>query len=791
MTLLYALASILPAQTIAPVKISVDVSKTTTQVSPSLYGIFFEEINQAGDGGIYAELLRNRGFEGGQGTELPVGWRPLGTSSLGSVTMDAGVVPNEARRHSLKIERTSATGRFGAINDGFWGVPVKDGERYRLTLWVKGDVPFEAGLEGQTGQDLGKARFEATGNGWKRIEGVFLARGTALKGRLAIVPTKPGTLYVGFASLMPVKTWKGRPNGMRLDLAQRVDAMKPAFVRFPGGCYVEGGDRLADAFDWKDSVQPLEKRKGLEHSMWGYSNTFGLGYHEYLQWCEDLGAEPMFVINCGMSHREITPMAEMDKWVTSAMEAIEYATGPVTSKWGAVRAKNGHPKPFKLTYIEIGNENGYTWSYGGQAPYYERYKYIHDRLKKAHPELKYIANVPVPHPTDLVDEHYYMSPKWFWDNKNRYDDYDRKGPKIYVGEYAVTQGAGTGNLASALGEAAFMTGMERNADIVALSSYAPLFVNINNRQWNPNAIVFDNHQTYGTPSYWVQALFANHRADVNVWSKQDKEPVSEPQPLGGTIGLQTWATAAEFKDITLEVDGKNVPVGDLDVRRGKWEKKDGVIRQTSLEEDRVAFFKGIDTTKAKKYVYRLKARKLEGKEGFIVMFDVRDENNKSQFNLGGWGNERSTFQVGSGEVGRSVPLKVDTGRWYDIRIEREGNTMSAFVDDKPALSTQLTGHVDFTSLAGIDKKKKELVIKAVNGGSVARTADLDITGGKLGKVAQVITLAGTGNDAENSFATPEGISPKSSRFAVPSGRVQYTFAPYSVTIIRIPLAGKK
>lgn len=771
MTSLIALASCL-AQT--QPSIAVNVDRLKAPISRNLYGIFFEEINQAGDGGVYAELLRNRGLETLRGNELPVGWTPI--SGVGVDERDG---PNPAHPASIALEAGGAV-----ANDGFWGVPVRKRDRYRLVVWIKGPGKLIAKI-GSESVALGGGS-----NQWTRVEKTVTAVETS-KGRIQF-SAENGPAKIAYASLMPLKTWKGRGNGLRPDLAEHVSGMKPSFIRFPGGCYVEGGDRFEDAFDWKRSVGPVDERKGLAHSMWGYPNTFGLGYHEYLQWCEDLGAAPLFVVNCGINHRQTTPMEQMGDWVSYALDAIEYANGPVSSKWGALRAKNGHPKPFGLKYIEIGNENG-GWFYGGNAAYEPRYRKIYDAIKAKHPEITTIADWQINEPMEMVDEHYYQDPAWFWRNAGRYDAYDRSGPKIYVGEYAVTRGCGQGNLVAALGEAAFMAGMERNADVVTMSSYAPLFVNVNNRQWNPNAIVFDADRSYGTPSYYTQALFANNRADQNVevsfpaWT-------TPPPALGGGFGLIAWRTQAEFKDLEVETDGKtvfssqNLALTGLKVRSGQWTVQDGVVREDEIRDDRAANFVGVDTTGAQKAVYRLKARKLAGDEGFIVVTDDKDGGSLN-WNIGGWNNTQTAFQRNGDIVGRAVTNapKIETGRWYDIRIEREGNRTRGYLDGKLVQEIVESGSPNFTAVAGIDRKHRELVMKIVNGSDDARHTRLDLRGASFGASGTVIVLTGPSLMAENSFDAPRLIAPRSAKLERVVPNMEYTFEPRSVTVLRIPI----
>jgi alpha-L-arabinofuranosidase len=778
------------AQAPAPaIRIHVDTRKVGHAIPKSLYGIFFEEINQAGDGGIYAELLRNRGFEQASEGTLPVGWKEVRENSAGTITLDKANPLNRAHPHSLRIEKSGAGGSFGALNQGFWGIPLRKGERYKATVWVRGSAPFSIGLHGDPGAPGTEASYTAPGDRWRKVEKVFTANLDSTNGSLAILALSPQRpLWIGYASLMPVETWKGRENGLRKDLAEAVDAMRPGFVRFPGGCYVEGGDRLADAFDWKRSVAPIEERLGLAHSMWGYPNTFGLGYHEYLQWCEDMKAEPLYVVNCGLSHREMTPMSQMDRWVENTLDAIEYANGPVTSKWGAVRARNGHPKPFGLKYIEIGNENGYSWAYGGLPAYQERYKLIFDAIKKRYPNILTVADTPVPHPMEIVDEHYYMSSAWFWQNTTRYDRYPRSGPKIYVGEYAVTQGAGTGNLSAALGEAAFMVGMERNSDVVQLSSYAPLLVNVNNKQWNPDAIVYDNHRWYGTPSYHVQRLFGTNRP-----SRMLGHTIVAPVPaysFGGGVGLQTWRSKAEFKDLRVEADGHELPVGSSwQFVRGEWSADGGVIRQTGEGDDRRAMLQGLSLDGAHKYRIDLKARKTGGDEGFIVMFGARGAGDYIQWNVGGWGNTRHAFERamagGRSTVGEGVNGHVETGRWYDIRIEGDGPRIRAYLDGKLIEEIVDKPVPDFTAIAGWDDKTKEVVIKAVNGSDAPREAEIDLGAGRFAPTGTAIVLAGPTLAAENSFAAPTRVAPKTVKITGVSNKFRYHLEPRSVTVLRV------
>ncbi len=758
-----------------PARIAIHLDQPGAAIPHSLYGVFFEEINQAGDNGLYGELLRNRGLESISGTGAPAetpkeipGWR-----------LDSGVTivaggPNEAHSHSFSIPRG-----LSVTNIGVAGISVVKDEKYHVTLWAKGSGNVGVGF-GQSPIKIGRA-----GERWKRFEKTLKSGGTVPNVGFAIT-AMDGPIQVAYASLMPEKLWKDRKNGLRTDLAEKVDALKPGFVRFPGGCFVEGGDRFADAFDWKASLGPVDARKGLARSTWGYPVTYGLGYHEYLQWCEDLGAAPLFVANVGLNHAQIAPLEGMDAWVQSALNAIEYANGPIDSKWGAERAKAGHPAPFGLKHVEIGNENG-AWAHGGDAAYAPRYRMMVEAIKAKYPEIVTIADNAVPYAADMVDEHYYSDPKFFWANATKYDGYSRSGPKIYVGEYAVTQGAGKGNLDAALGEAAFMTGMERNADVVRMASYAPLLTNVGNQQWGPDAIVFDASRSFGTPSYYVQLLFANNRPDRNVAVSVPSLLAGAPAP-GGGVGLMTWSTKAEFTDLTISAGGQTlytshgVRASGFANPRGDWSVGRGVLTQSSLDADRSIDVKGA-VLPAGDYTVDVKARKLEGKEGFFVVVDKKD-GDQLRWNVGGWGNTMAGFERNGTVVGERVPFAVEAGRWYEVRIERLGDVVRGYIDGKLVQELRENGIPSLVAVAGVDEKARELVVKVVNGSNDARPIALDLSGGAVGGAAKAIVLTGPDLAAENSFDAPKAVAPTTTNVAWDG---TLTLEPRSVTVLRLPI----
>lgn len=793
--LLFSLLT-MAATVVAGPTLTVHVDRPGIAISPTLYGIFFEEINRAGDGGIFAEMLENRSFEDsakfGQKPSQPLSWSSEGAVAIG---LDTGKPLNSRNPTAL---RADFTGRGAVRNAGFKGVglALRQNTAYRLSLYGRssgGVAALTVRLESKAGDTLAEQPVAVAGDQWQKIEVELTPTKEDLAGRLALVGDGTGSVWLDMVSLMPKETWKG--HGLRPDLAELVAAMHPRFVRFPGGCFVEG-DSLPMRVQWKDTIGDPAERRG-NWCIWGYQTTGGFGAYEFFQWCEDLDAEPLYVINCGMSHQEQGKSNRKEAvpldpaYVQDALDLIEYARGPADSTWGAKRAAAGHPAPFKLNYIEIGNENG-------GPVYHERYRAFYDAIKARYPDLKLIANVwngtPKDRPLDLIDEHYYSNPGFFQAQANRYDGYQRGGTQIYVGEYAVTKECGQGNLAAALGEAAFMTGMERNSDVVAMCSYAPLFVNPPWRRWNPNAIVLDQARAYGTPSYHVQCLFAANLGQTIL-------PVDLPQPapgvvpvFAGAVGIGTWATRAEYKDLKVEKDGQVLFAGDpakgLDGWRklsGDWQVNEGAWRQTGGAHDCRLLVGDKSWTD---YSFSLKARKLGGAEGFLILFGLGNDKQKCWWNLGGWGNSRHGVEMGDEVVG-TTDGAIETGRWYDIRIELKGATARCYLDGKQVHEVTRSAVVprSLFAVASRDERAGEIIVKVVN--SAAETTDtlIQLPGAtSVGATATAIELAGNPQD-ENSFEQPAKVAPRV--FSVPGigPEFRYTLPPHSVTVLRIK-AGK-
>ncbi len=534
---------------------TVDVSRPTAKIQPTMYGIFFEDINFGADGGLYAELVKNRSFEFPQPF---VGWVPFG-----NVTVQDAEPCFDRNPHYVRIVNDGCRLRAGLDNEGFRGIGLKQGEEYRFTAYARTPDarPMKLSIEllNSRGENLLTREIEISGNSWQKQTVLLRSPFTDAHSRLRVVLLTEGTVDMDHISLFPVKTWKNRENGLRADLAQALYDLNPGVFRFPGGCIIEG-NTLATRYQWKNSVGPVENRP-LNENRWNYTfkhkafpdyfQSLGLGYYEYFLLSEDLGAEPLPVLSCGLScqyeSNEVVPLDELDPYVQDALDLIEFANGPVTSTWGKLRAEMGHPEPFHLKMIGIGNEQ---WD----KVYTERLEVFTKAIRARYPDIKIVGSSG-PNAdgdkfdylwpemkrigVDLVDEHYYMAPDWFFANAARYDNYDRRGPKVFAGEYA-SHDHPTGkanNFLAALSEAAFMTGLERNADVVHLATYAPLFAHVDAWQWNPDLIWFDNLRMMRTPNYYVQQMYGMNAGTDVLRLQMDGKPVAGQDSLYATASL--------------------------------------------------------------------------------------------------------------------------------------------------------------------------------------------------------------------------------------------------------------
>jgi alpha-L-arabinofuranosidase len=786
--------------------LTIDAASPGTRVSPRLFGAFFEDINYGADGGLYAELVQNRSFESRLDAES---WRAAGDAAKTSIAVlqDQGLSPANPRYASVRV---TAAGQ-GIENGGYGGMKFVQGESYSVSAYIRSDDPVPPRvsfvLEDAAGGGA-VASFEAGGIGprWKRFGAALVAAKGSSSGRLEVLASGPGSFQIDLVSVFPASTFKGRPNGLRADLAAMIGDLKPGFLRFPGGCVVEGRT-IATAYRWKDTIGDIAQRKDNEN-LWGYRQSYGLGFFEYLQFCEDIGAEPLPVINCGMACQargdETVPLSDLGPWIQDALDLIEYAKGSPDTAWGAVRAKSGHPRPFDLKTLAVGNEQ---WGSG----YYSRYAEFAKAIKAKHPEMRLVfAAGPAAGGAqfddawrqarllgvDLVDEHFYMTPEWFLANTDRYDSYDRKGPKVFLGEYAAQAPSKANSLYSALAEAAFMTGLERNGDIVELASYAPLLARSGHTQWIPDLIWFDGQGAYGSPNYYVQKLFSANRSAASLPFSLDISPaISKAQPPGGGIGLGTWGTRAEFKDVKVsDREGRTLFAPSLDslegwqAGMGMWKAEGGTLSQKSSFPDCRLVHNAPEWSG---YSLELKARKLSGAEGILVMFGVRGQD-YYWWNLGGWGNSASAVERGTGSsrspIGGSLPMSIETGRWYDLRVELDAEKIRCFLDGElvhevkaPKAAGPIFAH------AGTDAEGN-YILKLVNMDAEARDLRVELQGSRPLEGSCVATvLSSPDPGAVNSLAAPEAVYPKTLRLEGLKADFLYTLEPNSLTVLRIPV----
>jgi alpha-L-arabinofuranosidase len=572
--LLLACAGVQAAE---PATITVQTGQPGAKINPAMWGIFFEDINFGADGGLYAELVKNRGFEF---PDPLMGWSKLSPSKArGQISIHDENPFNPKNPHYLRLE-SEGRDLFGVANEGFRGMGVKQGEAYDFSAQVRnvsGTPALRIGLYSGDGALLDTVKIEKFSTDWEKRTAVLHPNATDAKAKLYVLVDGKGAVDVDFVSLFPEKTWQQRPGGLRADMVQALADMHPGFMRFPGGCIVEGSE-LDKRYQWKKTIGPVEERQ-LLIDRWNYEflhrptpdyfQSFGLGFFEYFQLCEDIGAQPLPILNCGMACQfnsgELCPLDQLDPYIQDALDLIEFANGPVDSVWGAKRAAMGHPKPFGMKMLGVGNEQ---WD----QQYIERYVKFHQVLKAKHPEIK-LVSAAGPSPdgkhfdfawknlrelhADIVDEHCYAKPDWFYNNTHRYDSYGRNGPKVFFGEYAaqsdkVVSVENRNTLECALAEAACMTGLERNGDVVQMASYAPLFANTEAWQWKPDLIWVDSLRVSLTPNYYVQKLFAKNSGDAIV-------PVTLEAAPEAKLFASAVRDSASGETILKVVNGGKVP----------------------------------------------------------------------------------------------------------------------------------------------------------------------------------------------------------------------------------------
>jgi alpha-L-arabinofuranosidase len=542
--------------------LTVDAGTALHALPSTFFGVMTEDINHSGEGGLYAELLQNRSLMASATT--PVAWSGVGGASI---ALDPSAPLNNALTRSLRVSLPVGVSGGGTANSGYWGVPVVPGRHYTASFFAKASGGFHGPLTvavvGSDGTVYAHREVTGVGGSWRRFTAELTADDSApvtaaAKFVITAASGSGATLWLDNVSLFP-PTYDNTPNGLRVDLMQKLAGLKPSFIREPGGNYLEG-DTVATRFDWKNTIGPVWTRPGHQDDAWGYWSTDGMGLLEYLEWCQDLGAQPLLAVYAGYSlDGEHVPLDQLGPYVQDALDEIQYATGGTDTPWGAKRAADGHPAPFKISYVEVGNEDFFdkSGSYDGNNG---RFAQFYDAIKKAYPAMKIVATTTVTARTpDVVDEHYYQSPAWMNSHANLYDSRSRSGPKIMVGEWASQEGKPTPDLNAALGDASWLTGLERNSDLVTQEAYAPLLANVNSTQWNTNLIGFDALSSYGSPSYWVQQMFAAHHGDQVLATSYagigGVNTVATRDSRTGTIYLTVVNPDATAEPVTVSISG--------------------------------------------------------------------------------------------------------------------------------------------------------------------------------------------------------------------------------------------
>lgn len=789
-------------------KITVRPDRVTGQLG-DLYGIFFEDLNHAADGGLYAEMVQNRSFEfcavDNPSYHPLMAWEKIEKKYSRMQWWIQDSHPYSRRNpHYLVCEIFETGMGAGVRNTGFTpGMYLQKGEKYRFSSLAatdgRGELPLRLVLENDEGRNLGQADIVVSnGTVWNHYEAEITAQETTTAGNLSIYIDAVGRLYLDMVSLFPQKTFMQQRNGLRADIATLLADLKPRFMRFPGGCLVHDGSINAEDRDslyrWKNTIGVLEERPARRNN-WGYNQTLGLGYYEYFCFCEEIGAKPLPVLPAGYDphHQRKVPFDQLDEWIQEALDLISFANDDASAQWGRIRCELGHPEPFGLEYIGIGNEEV------GEG-FFERYPYFHKAIKEKYPDIQIIAssgpfaaggeyekgwNCARRNHADLVDEHYYMAPEWFLANHHRYDSFDEKDPRVFLGEYA-----SWGNTwYNALIEASYMTGMERNSEKVGLACYAPLLCNVNYINWKPDMIWFDNHQAYGTANYYVQKLFMNHQGDDRIELEMtgiDDSVTIQDDPKGG-FGLRTEPdTVVRYSQIMIE-----------DIQNGTiWKDSevyfvgDNVEQYISADPDARVVTEDIllHTVESDHYIITVKGEMLYGRRGFMLQYGNRDEKNRYQWEIGGWQNMDSALTqdiAGRNSCLTQSSFTVAADREYELKLEIEGRHLKAYIDGE-LIHEIYHAPVKIEPLytaASVDCQTGDIIVKLVNVQKRPIDTVLHMEGIEQAKGTAYI-MSGFALEDENSFAEPLKVSPREEEIQLTQGCCSCHIDGESVQVLR-------
>ncbi|MDE6516838.1 MAG: alpha-L-arabinofuranosidase [Acetatifactor sp.] len=748
-----------------------------------LYGLFFEDINHAADGGLYAEMVQNRSFEycemDRKGYHALTAWEKAGDIDW-DVRTKQPLHPDNP--HYLHLEsRPGGVVRNRGYNSGIF---VEKGKGYDFSLFAGGaaeDISIRVTLEAEEGLICAEGFFTISGKEWKKYELPLKATGTTTCGKLALTFEVGGSFDVDMVSLFPQDTFLGKKGGLRRDIAQALQEMHPKFMRFPGGCLVHDGslndhDRNS-MYRWKRTIGKVEERPSWRNN-WGYNQSLGLGYYEYFCFCEEIGAEPVPILPGGFNpHKgEGVPVEEIDKWVQDALDLIEFANGSGDSTWGRIRTELGHEAPFRLKYIGIGNEEV------GDG-FFERYPYFHRAIRERYPDIK-IINTAGPfavgesydagwhsanrYGSDLVDEHYYSSPEWFLANMHHYEDYDENGPKVFLGEYA-----SWGNTYyNALVEAAYMTHLERSK-AVAMACYAPMLCNVDYVNWKPDMLWFNNHAILKTPNYYVQKLFMENQGTDEV--------CFETENLDETICL------VDEKNITggFEINGNDVEGRVWEVRVKDCDTGEVTMLPDLLidRENRENLLMNIQSGH---YKVSFRFQRTAGRKGLKILFGKKDDKNHLLWEFGGWDNwdcNLTSLYAGKGSTISHRIFHVSDEEYF-LELEVDGRAVRTWVNGELYNDTvdRLPQLEELYVTASVDKGSHKTILKAVNLTGEEKEVRISLEGA-VKKGVHISCLKGYGLGDTNTFEAPNRIMPQEERMEAAENALTYTFAPHSVTIL--------
>ncbi len=794
-----------------PYTINIDASDRSKDVSDIMWGLFFEDINSAADGGLYAELVQNRSFE----MDDPLySWE---TDGEVKVSTENPLNENNPTYITLGTD-TSIT------NDGFQGMSLKEGEKYDFSMYVNGESEFSIFV----GHGVATNIKSENKDGWQKVTATINVQQTSDDALLIIRNVGENPVDVDMISLIPEDTYKG--HGLRKDLMERLEAMHPKFLRFPGGCAVEG-HTMDEAWNWKDTIGDVSERKEMIN-IWNpsatepYMMTYGLGFYEYFQMCEDLGMEPVPILNCGMAcqvrsgsatdEEHLVPMDELQPYIDDALDLIAFANGTDESnEWTKKRIEMGHPEPFNMKYIGIGNEQ-----YG--EIYFERYAEFAKQIHEKYPDINLVTTSGTASSgnsndlawnwandntelADLMDEHYYETADWFRQHVYRYDNYRRDtNTKVFLGEYA-----SKGNTwYNALSEAAFMTGLERNADVVRMASYAPMFAKYGNVQWSAaNMIWFNNDDYVLTPNYYVQSLFSNNQGDYSLPTDVKLNNIESDDAFRGGFTVGSWGTHNEFKDIAVktedtefkaELDSANtLDKYGYETVNGEWSiNEDGSIVQTSDETGVVCYYASPGMNN---YTLSLKAKKTAGGEGFQIGVAAADAKNYYRVNIGGWGNTTAKIQHIVDGVSAAVGnvaeqsyvgnVHINDNEWYDVKVEVSDYEIKAYLNGEFICSyTKPQNYGPVYASSVYDEETGDVIVKVVNTIDSDVNVGINVNGANVENVAKTTVMSGD-TSLENSLENKNAIVPVDGEITNAANSFTYAAPADSLSVIRLSTEG--